>query len=99
MELDLARIQALAVQLLRRTQHLLLHPTRRGILWSITALPALGLLYVLALIPFTPSIDDIRKARITEPARIVSADGQDMAVFKRANRAWVCRHPAVRPNS
>ncbi|MBP7131489.1 MAG: transglycosylase domain-containing protein [Aquabacterium sp.] len=89
MELDLARIQALAVQLLRRTQHLLLHPTRRGILWSITALPALGLLYVLALIPFTPSIDDIRKARITEPARIVSADGQDMAVFKRANRAWV----------
>lgn len=89
MKLDLARIQAQAVTLLRRSLHHLRHPTRRGLLWGIAAIPALCLLYVLVLIPFTPSISDIRKARITEPARILSADGQEMAVFKRANRAWV----------
>ncbi len=89
MKLDLARIQAQATPLLRRALHHLRHPTRRGILWGIAAIPALCLLYVLMLIPFTPSTSDIRKARITEPARILSADGKEMAVFKRANRAWV----------
>ncbi|MDX9842656.1 MAG: transglycosylase domain-containing protein [Aquabacterium sp.] len=89
MKLDLARIQAQAVVLLRRALHHLRHPTRRGILWGLAAMPALCLLYVLVLIPFTPSISDIRKARISEPARILSADGHEMAVFKRANRAWV----------
>ena len=89
MKLDLARIQAQATPLLRRALHHLRHPTRRGILWGIAAIPALCLLYVLVLIPLTPSTSDIRKARITEPARILSADGKEVAVFKRANRAWV----------
>ena len=89
MKLDLARIQAQATPLLRRALHHLRHPTRRGILWGIAAIPALCLLYVLVLIPLTPSTSDIRKARITEPARILSADGKEMAVLKRANRAWV----------
>ena len=89
MTLDLARIQTLAASLGRRSWHHLRHPTRRGLLWGAAAIPALCLLYVLLLIPFTPSIRDIRNARITEPASILSADGKEMAVFKRANRAWV----------
>lgn len=49
----------------------------------------LGFLYVLALIPFTPAISDIRKARIDQPARILFSDGKPLAEFKRDNRQWV----------
>lgn len=64
-------------------------PTRRQWLWGLAALPALGLLYVLVLIPFTPGIRDIRKARLEQPAQILSQDGKELAVFKRSNRDWV----------
>ncbi len=89
MTFNLARIQALAFALWHRSLHHLRHPTRKGIALALAAVPALCLLYVFLLIPFTPSAGDIRKARITEPARILSADGHEMAVFKRANREWV----------
>jgi len=56
---------------------------------TIGALPALVVLYVLVLIPFTPSIGDIRKARVDEPAQILSADGKVLAEFKPSNREWV----------
>ena len=56
---------------------------------SVAALPLLLLLYVLVLIPFTPSIGDIRKAKSDAPAVVLSADGKELAVFKRANREWV----------
>jgi len=49
----------------------------------------LALLYVLALIPFTPAISDIRKASHEAPALILSADGKPLTEFKRANREWV----------
>ncbi len=65
------------------------HPTRRGIVLTLAALPALFLLYVLALVPFTPGIGDIRKARVDRPALIVSADGRLIDEFKPANREWV----------
>ncbi len=64
-------------------------PTRRGILLTLAALPALFLLYVLALVPFTPGIGDIRKARVDRPALIVSADGKLIDEFKPSNREWV----------
>ena len=60
---------------------------RAAILLSV--LPVIAILYVLALIPFTPSIGDIRKSRSEAPARVISADGQELAMFKRANRDWV----------
>jgi penicillin-binding protein 1A len=60
---------------------------RAAILLSV--LPLLVLLYVLALIPFTPSIGDIRKAKSEAPAIVMSADGKELAMFKRANRDWV----------
>ncbi len=80
---------ALALPLLARAGYHLRHPTRRGVLIACATPPALVLLYVIALIPFTPSISDIRKARVDEPARILSADGKLLAVFKPSNRKWV----------
>jgi penicillin-binding protein 1A len=65
------------------------HPTRRGVLLTLATPPALVLLYVLALVPFTPSISDIRKARVDRPAQILSADGKLLAEFKPSNREWV----------
>jgi penicillin-binding protein 1A len=65
------------------------HPTRRGVLLILATPPALVLLYVIVLIPFTPSISDIRKARVDQPAQILSADGKLLAEFKPSNREWV----------
>ncbi|SMG21515.1 penicillin-binding protein 1A [Paraburkholderia susongensis] len=65
------------------------HPTRRTVAWGFAALPVLFVLYVLLLIPFTPGIRDIRKAKIEQPARILSADGKLLAEFKPSNREWV----------
>ncbi|TDY26624.1 penicillin-binding protein 1A [Paraburkholderia sp. BL6665CI2N2] len=65
------------------------HPTRRGVLKACAELPLLLVLYVLILIPFTPGIGDIRKAKIEQPAQILSADGKLLAEFKPSNREWV----------
>ncbi len=45
--------------------------------------------YVLVIIPLTPSIDNIKKSKAEQPTVILSADGKELAVFKRANREWV----------
>ena len=45
--------------------------------------------YVVVLIPFTPGIGDIRKARVDQPAQVLSADGKLLAEFKPSNREWV----------
>ncbi len=60
-----------------------------GVAWAIAAIPLLLLLYTLVLIPFTPSISDLRKAKTAKPSVVMSSDGQALAVFKRANRDWV----------
>jgi penicillin-binding protein 1A len=60
------------------------HPVRSALL-----LPALALLYVLALIPFTPGIGDLRKAKSETPSIVMSADGVVLAEYKRINRQWV----------
>ncbi|WP_244140278.1 transglycosylase domain-containing protein [Caballeronia sp. BCC1704] len=56
---------------------------------TLLLLPALFVLYVLALIPFTPGISDIRKAKVDQPAQILSADGKLLAEFKPTHREWV----------
>jgi penicillin-binding protein 1A len=71
------------------TLNALRHPTRRGVIRTLVAVPALLLLYVLILIPFTPSISNIRKASSEQPAQILSADGRKLAEFKQSNREWV----------
>jgi penicillin-binding protein 1A len=75
--------------LVARVLHHLRHPTRRGVLYAIAAIPVLFVLYVLVLIPFTPGIGDIRKARVDEPAQVLSADGKLLAEFEPSNREWV----------
>jgi penicillin-binding protein 1A len=65
------------------------HSGRRGVICLLALVPALVMLYVLVLIPFTPSIGDIRKAKSERPAVVLSADGKELAVFKRSNREWV----------
>jgi penicillin-binding protein 1A len=80
-----ARFKQFATTLAGRLRH----PTRRGIALTLAALPVLLLLYVLILIPFTPSIGDLRKAKSEKPAVVLSAGGKELAVFQRANRDWV----------
>ena len=79
------RLRALGAGVLHRLRH----PTRRGVALTLAAIPVLGLLVLLAFVPFTPSIGDIRKARIDRPARVLSADGQLIAEFRPVNREWV----------
>lgn len=55
----------------------------------LAALPAVAVLYLLLLIPLTPSISDIRKAKLEQPAQVLTADGKEIAIFKRSNREWV----------
>jgi penicillin-binding protein 1A len=84
-----AKARAMAARLVAAAWHGIRHPTRRGIALTIAALPALALAYTLALIPFTPHLGDIRKARLDRPALILSADGKVLAEFKPVNREWV----------
>jgi penicillin-binding protein 1A len=46
-------------------------------------------LYSLVLVPFTPSISDIRKAKQERPTIILSADGTRLGEFKPVHREWV----------
>jgi len=81
----LSRALAWAVDQLRRARDLARrHPFRTALL-----VPALVLAWVLALIPFTPSISDLRKAKSEVPSVVLSADGVVLAEFKRVNREWV----------
>ena len=62
---------------------------RRHPVKAAAAVPLALVLYVGALYPFTPSIGDIRKAKQESPSVVLSADGKELAVFRRANRDWV----------
>lgn len=64
-------------------------PLRRALLWGALAVPAVVLAYALVLIPFTPSISDIRKAKSELPAQLMSVDGKLLAEYRWANREWV----------
>jgi len=60
------------------------HPLRAAL-----ALPALMLLYVVVLIPFTPGVGDLRRAKSGTPSVVMSSDGVVLAEFKRSDRKWV----------
>ncbi len=81
----LTRVREFAVSIPGRLRH----PTWRGALIGLAVIPVLMVLYVLLLIPFTPSISDLQKAKTAKPSIVMSADGQELASFKRANREWV----------
>ncbi|PKO60922.1 MAG: glycosyl transferase [Betaproteobacteria bacterium HGW-Betaproteobacteria-18] len=71
-------------QFQRATAAIRQYPLRAALL-----LPALLLLYVLLLIPFTPGIGDLRKAKSETPTRLLALDGTVLAEYKRINRQWV----------
>ncbi|GAB5536708.1 MAG: transglycosylase domain-containing protein [Rubricoccaceae bacterium] len=56
---------------------------------SGTALGLAILLYCVALIPFTPGVEDLRHAREIHPSVLVSADGVELTTLARGNRDWV----------
>src|SRR5690606_24233697 len=68
-----------------------------GLVWLLAALALAGVLYVLALIPFTPGISDIRKAKSDQPAQLVSADGRLLAEYRWVNREWVPLETIAKP--
>jgi len=74
-----------AVDHLRRTPALARrHPWR-----TLMLPPALVFLYVLVLIPFTPSIGDLRKDKVGQPSVLLAIDGTVLAEYKNINREWV----------
>ncbi|HZX31363.1 MAG TPA: transglycosylase domain-containing protein [Rhodocyclaceae bacterium] len=85
----LLRIKQFSADLLCRLIRRLRRPTRRELAIALAVPPAVMVAYVLILIPFTPGIRDIRKAKAERPAQVLSADGKELAVFKRSNREWV----------
>ena len=62
---------------------------RRHPFKAAATVPLAFALYVAALYPFTPSIGDIRRSRQESPSVVLTADGKELAVFKRDNRDWV----------
>lgn len=81
----LHRATAFAAQQSRRLLALIkAYPVRAAF-----AVPALVVLYVLVLIPFTPSVGDLRKAKSETPSVLMASDGTVLAEYKRINRQWV----------
>jgi penicillin-binding protein 1A len=60
---------------------------------GLAALGAIGLalllVYAVILIPFTPSIPNLRKAKSEQPSILLSADGKRLTALKPMNREWI----------
>ncbi|MDO8719681.1 MAG: transglycosylase domain-containing protein [Polaromonas sp.] len=69
--------------------HRLIALIKRYPVRAALALPALAVLYVLVLIPFTPGIGDLRKAKSEVPSVLLASNGTVLAEYKRINRQWV----------
>jgi penicillin-binding protein 1A len=80
----LRSVAALRPQVLRLAAAARRHPVR-----AVLLLPACLLLYVLLLVPFTPGIGDLRKAKGAQPSVLLSSDGAVLAEYRRMNRTWV----------
>ncbi|MGE8317200.1 MAG: penicillin-binding protein 1A [Comamonas sp.] len=83
------RFLDLVAALARRGWQWLRGRSKKQWLLAVAALPVALLLYVLVLIPLTPSISDIKKAKLEAPTQLLSADGKQLAQYRRSNREWV----------
>ena len=81
-----AALRLALARLLRRPERLV---SLHSLAWLLAAMPLALLLYAVALVPFTPGISDIRKAKSELPAQLMSADGKLLAEYRWANREWV----------
>jgi penicillin-binding protein 1A len=52
-------------------------------LWSTAALLMAFFLYLVALIPLTPGIEDLNQARTARPSKILSLDGKELGTFEQ----------------
>ncbi|OON62946.1 penicillin-binding protein [Massilia sp. KIM] len=52
-------------------------------LWSAAALLMAFFLYLVALIPLTPGIEDLNQARTARPSKILSLDGKELGTFEQ----------------
>ena len=81
-----AALRPVCARALQRPEKLL---SLHSLLWALIAAGLAMVLYVLVLIPFTPAISDIRKAKTEQPAQLVAFDGKLQAEYRWVNRAWV----------
>ena len=81
-----AALRPVWARALQRPEKLL---SLHSLLWALIAAGLAMVLYVLVLIPFTPAISDIRKAKTEQPAQLVTFDGKLLAEYRWVNRAWV----------
>ena len=58
-----------------------------AVLLAMVALLVAGTLAVL--VPLTPSVDNVLKARDEHPSVLLAADGSVLATFRRMNREWI----------
>lgn len=70
--------------------------TRRVLRWvlaGVLAAPLLGALALavlaLLLVPFTPAVDGVLKARDERASVLLAADGSELTRFRRLNREWL----------
>src|SRR5690625_979797 len=61
----------------------------KGAVTLVLLAAGLVLIYALLLIPFTPRISDIQKAKQERPTTLLSADGEVITVLKPVNREWI----------
>ncbi|MGV3494625.1 MAG: transglycosylase domain-containing protein, partial [Ramlibacter sp.] len=54
----------------------------------LMVLPLALLLFVLVQVPFMPSPDEVRRARLEQSSTLVAADGTVLARFTRVHREW-----------
>jgi penicillin-binding protein 1A len=52
-------------------------------------LAAVLVIYTLVLVPFTPSVDGVLKARDARPSVLLAADGSVLTTFRRTTREWI----------
>ncbi|MEH6434450.1 penicillin-binding protein 1A [Massilia sp. DD77] len=52
-------------------------------LWSLAGLLMVFFVYLLALIPLTPGIEDLNQARTARASKILSADGKELGTFEQ----------------
>ncbi|MBY0410781.1 MAG: transglycosylase domain-containing protein [Burkholderiaceae bacterium] len=62
---------------------------RRALLVLVIAAPVVALAYVAALVPLTPGVAEMKRAKSELPAQLMSADGKLLAEYRWANREWV----------
>lgn len=60
-----------------------------GLVGIGAAVLILLLLYALVLVPFTPTVAELKKAKAARPSVVLSADGEVLTRFEQFNREWV----------